>query len=141
MVQTSPSAADLLERLRAQPGGAQLLESAPERAFLVGGAVRDLLLGRRPQELDVVVEGDDASFGRAAARLAGALASRVGSRASVLEHERFGTAIVEWGEDTQGAWDAEGKGSGKGSGKSRAHVEDAIRSALSEASAGVVPTG
>jgi tRNA nucleotidyltransferase (CCA-adding enzyme) len=112
MVETSPSAADLLERLRAQPGAAQLLETAPEGTFLVGGAVRDLLLDRRPRELDVVVEGNDAPFGRAAAQLAGALASRVGPRASVLEHERFGTAIVEWGGDTQGARDAEGEEQG-----------------------------
>lgn len=114
MVETSPSAADLPERLRTLPGGAQLLESAPEGAFLVGGAVRDLLLDRRPRELDVVVEGGDAPFGRAAAQLAAALASRVGPRASVHEHERFGTAIVEWEGDTQDARDAEGAGQAEG---------------------------
>jgi tRNA nucleotidyltransferase (CCA-adding enzyme) len=102
MVVTSPSATDLLERLRAQLGGAELLEAAPDRAFLVGGAVRDLLLNRCPRELDVVVEGGDAPFGRATAQLAAALASRVGVNASVHEHERFGTAIVEWGGEEQG---------------------------------------
>jgi tRNA nucleotidyltransferase (CCA-adding enzyme) len=119
MVETSPSAVDLLERLRALPGGAQLLESAPDGTFLVGGAVRDLLLDRRPRELDVVVQGDDAPFGRVAARLAGALASRAGTRASVHEHERFGTAIVEWGDDTQGARDAEGAGQAEGEGQGK----------------------
>jgi tRNA nucleotidyltransferase (CCA-adding enzyme) len=117
MVETSPSAADLLEQLRAQPGGAELLEAAPDRAFLVGGAVRDLLFNRHPRELDVVVEGGDAPFGRAAAQLAAELASRVGVHASVHEHERFGTAIVEWGgdeEDTGEEGDRKAKKKGEG---------------------------
>ncbi|HEV3323534.1 MAG TPA: hypothetical protein VG147_15230 [Solirubrobacteraceae bacterium] len=115
MAETQPDAlttVDLLERLRAQPGGEELLaavaEVAPVRAFLVGGAVRDLLLERGPRELDVVVEGGDAPYGRAAAQLAAALASRVGVHAAVHEHERFGTAIVEWGGDEEGARDEEG---------------------------------
>jgi tRNA nucleotidyltransferase (CCA-adding enzyme) len=65
----------------------------------VGGAVRDLLLGRCPRELDVVVEeeeGEGPPFGRAAASLARGLASRLGTPAETNEHERFGTAIVEW---------------------------------------------
>jgi tRNA nucleotidyltransferase (CCA-adding enzyme) len=99
----APATADLRERLPAQPGGAQLLaavtEIAPVGAFLVGGAVRDLLLGTRPRELDVVVEGGEGPFGQAATRLAGALATRLGAGASVDEHERFGTAIVEWEEE------------------------------------------
>jgi tRNA nucleotidyltransferase (CCA-adding enzyme) len=97
---SAPAAADLCGQLRAQPGGTELLETAaevvPGRAFLVGGAVRDLLLGRRPRELDVVVEDGDAPLGHAAAQLARALAARLGAHASVNEHERFGTAIVEW---------------------------------------------
>jgi tRNA nucleotidyltransferase (CCA-adding enzyme) len=87
---------DLLERLRSLPGGVELLAVAPPGSFLVGGAVRDLLLGRRPRELDVVVEGEDSPFGRVAASLAGGLASRLGTLAETNEHERFGTAIVEW---------------------------------------------
>ena len=39
-----------LERLARPPGG--------RRVYLVGGAVRDLLLGRGRDDLDVVVEGD-----------------------------------------------------------------------------------
>jgi tRNA nucleotidyltransferase (CCA-adding enzyme) len=129
MAETSPSAADLLDGLRAQPGGEELVaataEMAPVRAFLVGGAVRDLLLNRRPRELDVVVEGDEGPLGHAAAQLAAALASRVGARASVYEHERFGTAVVEWGggkddagaEGAEGESDAERARRGKGTGK------------------------
>ena len=56
-----------------------------ERVWIVGGAVRDLLLGREPRELDLVVEGDaHAVARRAAERLGG----------EVLVHERFGTATV-----------------------------------------------
>jgi tRNA nucleotidyltransferase (CCA-adding enzyme) len=49
--------------------------------YLVGGAVRDLLLGRERSDVDVAVEGD-----------ALALARRLGEEAR--EHERFGTAKV-----------------------------------------------
>ena len=53
---------------------------------MVGGAVRDLLLGREPHELDFVVEGDAVAVARRAAE-------RLGGRVTV--HERFGTATVE----------------------------------------------
>lgn len=54
--------------------------------WLVGGAVRDLLLGGRPVDLDLVVEGDaSAAAADAAVRLGGA----------VRQHERFGTATVQ----------------------------------------------
>ncbi len=80
--------AAVLERLRERPGGLELLELADGRGDLelVGGAVRDLLLGCTPRELDVVVAGD-------APALAQTLARRLGAEATV--HERFGTAYVE----------------------------------------------
>jgi tRNA nucleotidyltransferase (CCA-adding enzyme) len=94
---SAPPAGDLLERLRAEPGGEKLLAAALPGAFLVGGAVRDLLLDRHPRELDVVVEGEGGSpYGHAAAVLAGALARSFGVLAGTNEHERFGTATVEW---------------------------------------------
>jgi tRNA nucleotidyltransferase (CCA-adding enzyme) len=49
--------------------------------YLVGGAVRDLLLGRGRADIDLVIEGD-----------AFALAERLG--AEPIAHERFGTAKV-----------------------------------------------
>jgi tRNA nucleotidyltransferase (CCA-adding enzyme) len=58
-------------------------------AFLVGGAVRDLLLGRTTVDLDVAIEGD----ARAVAR---ELARRLDGEA--VEHERFGTATVRAGD-------------------------------------------
>ena len=74
---------EVFDALRALPCGRRLLDAASGRAgiHLVGGAVRDLLLGRAPRELDVVVEGDPAPL---AAALGGASAA----------HERFGTATV-----------------------------------------------
>jgi tRNA nucleotidyltransferase (CCA-adding enzyme) len=78
---------DLLERVRELACGRRLLEVAAGagNVHLVGGAVRDLLLGRVPRELDVVVEGD-----------VEALAAALG--AVVATHERFGTATVRDGD-------------------------------------------
>jgi tRNA nucleotidyltransferase (CCA-adding enzyme) len=79
----------VLDALGAEPGGSELLALGEDRAepALVGGAVRDLLLGRSPRELDVVVAHDAAGF---AAGLSAALG------ASAVVHERFGTAVVAW---------------------------------------------
>jgi tRNA nucleotidyltransferase (CCA-adding enzyme) len=54
--------------------------------YLVGGAVRDLLLGRPVADVDLVVPADAAAFARR-------LALDLGGRAKV--HGRFGTATVE----------------------------------------------
>ena len=70
------------ERLRALPGLDRVREAASGTAtYLVGGAVRDLLLGRDRTDLDIAVEGDAAAVGR---RLGG----------EVRTHERFATATV-----------------------------------------------
>ena len=78
---------DLLERVREMDCGRRLLQAAAgmRGVHLVGGAVRDLLLGRLPSELDVVVEGD-----------VGRLAAALGAGATA--HERFGTATVRDGD-------------------------------------------
>jgi tRNA nucleotidyltransferase (CCA-adding enzyme) len=80
------SARGAIDVLRADPCGARLLSAfAPDEGVrLVGGAVRDLLLGRPWRELDVVVEGD---VDGAAARLGD----------EVTAHDRFGTARVRAG--------------------------------------------
>lgn len=56
---------------------------AADPVFLIGGAVRDLLLGRPRADVDIVVVGD-----------AAALASDLGG-AGLSEHARFATAKVE----------------------------------------------
>ncbi len=93
-----PSGLELLARLKAMPGAPELLELAGESSgiHLVGGAVRDLLLGRTPRELDVLVEEQGGSFGDRTAQLARSLAAQLHASAQPNEHERFGTAIVRW---------------------------------------------
>jgi len=74
------------------PESRALIEKAGELAaerrlgiYLVGGVVRDILLGRANSDLDLVVEGD-------AAELAESLAREVGGR--LVVHRRFGTAKI-----------------------------------------------
>jgi tRNA nucleotidyltransferase (CCA-adding enzyme) len=89
----------VLARLRELPGGCCLLELAAGRedVELIGGATRDLLLGRSPRELDAVVDGDAASF---AAELAASLPEPAdgegGGSLETTVHERFGTALVSF---------------------------------------------
>lgn len=76
-----------MEELLSHPAVARLRSALAEvpGSWLVGGAVRDLLLGGEVVDLDVVVEGDGVSAARAAASALGG---------SVVEHGRFGTATV-----------------------------------------------
>jgi tRNA nucleotidyltransferase (CCA-adding enzyme) len=89
----------VIERLRELPGGPQLLELAAGRddVELVGGAVRDILLGRTPRELDVVVANDAQVFAR---KLAASVPTLTGENPDEpMEssfHERFRTALVRW---------------------------------------------
>ncbi len=85
----------VLRGLAELAGGPQLLElgGSEPAAALVGGAVRDLLLGAPPRELDVVVQRDAALF---AERLSALIGERAGDAPEVTAHERFGTAAVEW---------------------------------------------
>jgi tRNA nucleotidyltransferase (CCA-adding enzyme) len=58
--------------------------------YLVGGLVRDILLGEPNFDVDIVVEGD-------AIALAQALAKQLEGRAR--SHRQFGTAVVVYGEE------------------------------------------
>jgi tRNA nucleotidyltransferase (CCA-adding enzyme) len=78
----------VVDRLTELPGGRALGRAAArvDGVHLVGGAVRDLLLGGRPRELDVVVDGDPDE-----------LIARLGATqppVEVVRHGRFGTASV-----------------------------------------------
>ena len=72
---------DVLEQLQAVAAQAR-------GVYLVGGAVRDLLLGERQVDLDIAVEGDGIA-------VAHALAGRL--KGHVRPHEKFGTAVVVLG--------------------------------------------
>jgi tRNA nucleotidyltransferase (CCA-adding enzyme) len=77
-----PEPRELLERFYALPAAKPLEGSLQtDRVHLAGGAVRDLLLGGAPFDLDLLVEGD-----------AAALARSLGG--SVTVHDRFGTSTV-----------------------------------------------
>lgn len=71
-----------LELANSHPELGAVRAAAREPVYLVGGAVRDLLLGRPRADVDLVVEGDAAAL---AERLGGAHAA----------HERFGTVKVD----------------------------------------------
>ena len=76
-------ASEVVDALRAAPCGRRLLELARghDGLWLVGGAVRDIMLGRVPRELDVAVEGELEP-----------LLEDLGGAATA--YERFGTASV-----------------------------------------------
>jgi tRNA nucleotidyltransferase (CCA-adding enzyme) len=59
-----------------------------EGVYLVGGAVRDLLLGRESFDVDLAVEGDAIEFAR-------------GLGGEVTAHGRFGTAVVRFPDGRQ----------------------------------------
>ena len=67
----------------------ELAAGQGQSLYLVGGAVRDLLLGKESFDLDLVVEGD-------APKLASLLAEREGGE--VIAYRRFGTAKFRCGE-------------------------------------------
>jgi tRNA nucleotidyltransferase (CCA-adding enzyme) len=77
-----PDAGTLAERLATLPALGRIREAVGDLStYLVGGAVRDLLLGRPRADVDVVVEGDAAEVAR---RLGG----------EPVTHERFATATA-----------------------------------------------
>lgn len=78
--------AELVEFL--QTAGS-ISKSLGYRAYLVGGAVRDLLLGRVNLDLDLVVEGDAIKVAHELARL---------KKGEVIAHSRFNTAKIKWGK-------------------------------------------
>jgi tRNA nucleotidyltransferase (CCA-adding enzyme) len=78
-----PSRLELLHKIRGLPAAAPLLRALADAdgVHLVGGAVRDLLLGGAPVDLDLVAERD-----------VSAIAGRLGGEVTV--HDRFATCTV-----------------------------------------------
>ena len=80
--------AEMLDYIRELPGGKELFEASERHGGcveLVGGAVRDILLGGTPRELDVVVQDRVQDLARELAR---------SMDGELTLHERFGTAVV-----------------------------------------------
>jgi tRNA nucleotidyltransferase (CCA-adding enzyme) len=71
----SPGARDALDAIVAAAGGAGV--------YAAGGVPRDLLLGRAPRDLDLVIEGDAIAVTRKAL-----------PRVRIVAHARFGTAVA-----------------------------------------------
>jgi tRNA nucleotidyltransferase (CCA-adding enzyme) len=91
--ETVESVADELagiERLRVLLDAVASLGDRAEAVYLVGGTVRDIILGEEGFDVDIAVEGDAIEFARA-------LASALGGR--VTPHSKFGSAIVLYGDD------------------------------------------
>ena len=78
-----------IERLRAVFEAVAGLGERPEGVYLVGGTVRDILLGEENFDVDIAVEGDAIGFARA-------LASTLNGR--FTPHKKFGTAVVQYGD-------------------------------------------
>lgn len=57
------------------------------RAYIVGGVVRDMLLGRKNLDIDIVTEGPAIPFTRSVAEAA---------RAKITVYAQFGTATLRW---------------------------------------------
>jgi tRNA nucleotidyltransferase (CCA-adding enzyme) len=85
-----------LERLQPVFDAVAAVSEPFEGVYLVGGTVRDILLGERSFDVDIAVEGD-------AIALAQALADALGGR--VRPHEKFGTAVVLYGDGGRGRVD------------------------------------
>jgi tRNA nucleotidyltransferase (CCA-adding enzyme) len=79
-----------LERLEPVFDAVAAASETVDGVYLVGGTVRDILLGEPSFDVDIAVEGD-------AIALAGVVAKQLAGR--VRQHEKFGAAIVLYGED------------------------------------------
>ena len=88
-------ASSIAEELRSAQRLSAMLDAAAELAggadgvYVVGGTVRDILLGEESFDVDIAVEGDAIEF-------AYALAKALGGRAT--PHRKFGTAVVSYGD-------------------------------------------
>jgi tRNA nucleotidyltransferase (CCA-adding enzyme) len=79
-----------LDRLTRVFDAVQAVSERVEGVYLVGGTVRDILLGEHGFDVDIAVEGD-------AIALAASLAEELEGR--VRPHEKFGTAVVVYGDE------------------------------------------
>lgn len=64
-----------------------LAESAGMKVFLVGGTVRDIIMGREYRDIDIAVEGDAVKIGRALVN---------SMSADIKLYEKFGTCTISF---------------------------------------------
>jgi tRNA nucleotidyltransferase (CCA-adding enzyme) len=79
-----------IKRLRPLYDAIAALGDRAEGVYLVGGTVRDILLGEESFDVDIAVEGDAIEFARV-------LAETLDGR--LTPHRKFGTAVVSYGDD------------------------------------------
>ena len=85
----SPTSFASSPRLQRIADAVARLGDRADGVYLVGGTVRDILLGEESFDVDIAVEGDAIAF-------AYALAKALDGRAT--PHRRFGTAVVSYGD-------------------------------------------
>ena len=73
------------DQLLKRVGG--IADKTSTKAFVVGGFVRDLLLGKQVKDIDIVVLGDGIAFGQHVAHELG--------RSNLVVFENFGTAMLQ----------------------------------------------
>jgi tRNA nucleotidyltransferase (CCA-adding enzyme) len=78
-----------LEQLQPIVEAVATLGDRAEGVYIVGGTLRDILLGEENFDIDIAVEGDAIAFARS-------LATALGGR--FTPHDKFGTAIVSYGD-------------------------------------------
>ena len=72
----------------------EIAESLGIEAFVVGGYVRDLILGRQSKDIDILTIGKDSSE-----ILSTAVKNKIGKYAHLSVFKTFGTAQVKWGKN------------------------------------------
>ena len=87
----SPTSSAGCERLAPVFDAVAAASDTVDGVYLVGGTVRDILLGEASFDVDIAVEGDAIAFARCARRVSSAAAS--------APHEKFGTAVVLYGDE------------------------------------------
>jgi len=68
----------------------QLADALGTEAYVVGGYVRDLILGRATKDIDVMIVGSGIDFAKA-------LAKELGAKTDLVVYKNFGTALVQNG--------------------------------------------
>ncbi|MBI5218975.1 MAG: HD domain-containing protein [Bacteroidia bacterium] len=79
----------------------EIVTSENQRAFVIGGFVRDIFLKRPSKDIDIVTEGSGIE-------LAKKVAVKIGKKTSVTVFKNFGTAMLRYGE-----WEVEFVGARK----------------------------